>query len=106
MVAGRDQVARPPVEWNRKLGIGKARARHNRLEIAGQKSFGPAQRRNADGLKILLEEGTGGMRIPGLQSDGLATDVAQGAMDLSAIVGARHLARDAAAGLIGRERGE
>src|SRR5262249_9768824 len=80
-VAVRDQVARPAVERNRKLGAGKARARNNRLEIAGQKSLGLTQASDADGLKILLEESAGGMRIPGLQGDGLAADARQGVMD-------------------------
>ena len=106
LVAGRDQVARPPVERDRELGVGKARARNNRLEIAGQKSHGLAQTRDADGLKILLEESAGGMRILRLQGDGLAADVPQGAMDRSAIVGARYFAQGPAARLIGRERFE
>src|SRR5204862_513993 len=53
LVAGRDQVARPAVERDRKLGAGKARARNNRLEIARQKSL-----RLAQGLAQTPDQGT------------------------------------------------
>jgi hypothetical protein len=62
--------------------------------------------RDAHRLKILLEEGAGVLGILRLQSERLAADIRQGAGDLHEIVGARSFARGAAAGLIGRERGE
>jgi len=58
-----------------KFGSRKARARNNRLEIAGQKSLGLAQTPNAHGLKVLLEEGASSFRILRLQVRGLAADV-------------------------------
>ena len=78
LVAGSDQITRPAVERDREFGTGKARARNNRLEIAGQKSLGLAQTRDANGLKILLEEGASGISILRLQVYGLAADVRQG----------------------------
>ena len=63
LVAGSDQVTRPAVERDMEFGIGKARARNDRLEIAGQKSLDLAQTRDAHGLKILFEEGASGIRI-------------------------------------------
>ena len=63
LVAGSDQVTRPAVERDMEFGIGKARARNDRLEIAGQKSLGLAQTRDAHRLKILFEEGASGIGI-------------------------------------------
>jgi L-2-hydroxyglutarate oxidase LhgO len=58
-----------------KFGSRKARARDNRVEIAGQKSRGLAQTPDAHGLKVLLKEGASGFRILRLQVRGLAADV-------------------------------
>ena len=71
LVAGSDQITRPAVERDRKFGTGKARARNDRLEIAGQKSLGLAQTRDANGLKILLEEGASGIASCGCRSTAL-----------------------------------
>ena len=78
LVAGSDQVPRPAVKRDREFGTGKARARNNRLKIAGQKSLGLAQTRDANGLKILFEEGASGIGILRPQVYGLAADVRQG----------------------------
>ena len=75
LVAGSDQITRPAVERDMEFGTGKARARNNRLEIAGQKSLGLAQARDANGLKVLFEEGASGIRILRPQVHGLAADV-------------------------------
>src|SRR4030095_16229685 len=75
LVAGRDQITRPAVERDMKFRRRKARARNNRLEIAGQKSLGLAQTPDAQGLKVLLEEGRRGFRILRTEVRGLAADV-------------------------------
>ena len=88
------------------FGTGKARTRNNRLEIAGQKPLDLAQARDANGLKVPFEEGARGIRIPWPQVHGVAADVPQGSRDRGVIVGARRLARGAAALPIGCESGE
>ena len=77
LVAGRDQVRRAAVERDMEFRIGKARALNDRLEIAGQKSLGLAQPRDAHRLKILFEEGASGLQNPAAQVYGLAADVRQ-----------------------------
>src|SRR5262249_16433293 len=72
----------------------------------GQESRGFAEARDADGLKILFEEGAGGIRIVRLQADGLAADVRQRFGDRCAIVAAPHLAQGLAARLVSSESGE
>ena len=63
-MAGGDQVARPPVERHVELGIGKARARDDRLVVAGQETLGLAQAGDPHRPEIVLEEGArlGGLR--------------------------------------------
>jgi hypothetical protein len=63
LVPRSDQVPRSTVERDWEFGAGKARARNNWLKIAGQKSLGLAQARDANGLKILLEEDASGICI-------------------------------------------
>src|SRR5260221_6127733 len=63
LVADSDQISRPAVDRDMEFGTGKARARNNRLEIAGQKSLPLANARDAKGLKILFEEGWSGILI-------------------------------------------
>src|SRR5262245_56999385 len=104
-VASSDQVPRSAVEWDRKFGTRKARARNNRLEIAGQKSLGLAQTPDANELKILFEEDSSGTRIVRLQVCGLAADVRQGVGELPAIVAAPST-QGLAAGLVCRESSE
>src|SRR5262245_20918028 len=104
-VASSDQVPRPAVERDWKFGTGKARARTNRFEIAGQKSLSHAQTPDANELKILFEEEAGGTRILRLQVRGLAADVRQGVGELPAIVAAPS-AHGLAAGLVGHESSE
>src|SRR5262245_60406055 len=84
----------------------KARARDNRLEIAGQKSLGLAQTPDAQGLKVLLEEGARGFRILRPQVGGLAADVRQRGGELCALVRVLSLEHGSAACLIGSESGE
>src|SRR5262249_31615886 len=103
LVADGDQITRPAIDWDVKFGTGKARARNDRLEIAGQKSLPLAQARDANGAKILFKEGTSGIRILWPQSLGVAADVPQGSGDRSMMVGAPYLAGGSAACLIGRE---
>jgi hypothetical protein len=67
------------------FGTGKARARDDRLEIAGQEPLDLAQTRDANGLKVPFEEGARGIRILRLQLDGVAADVPQGSGDLCVI---------------------
>ena len=105
-VAGGDQITRPTVDRHREFGTGKARAGNDRLEVTGHQALALAQARDAHGLKILLEEGAGGIGILRLQSERLAADIRQGAGDLHEIVGARSFARGVAAGLVGGEGGE
>jgi hypothetical protein len=88
------------------FGTGKARARNNRLEIAGQKPRDLAQARDANGLKVPFEEDAGGIGILWPQAHGVAADVPQGGGDRGVIVAARRLARGAAALPIGCESGE
>src|SRR5262245_54650867 len=75
LVAGCDQITRPAVERDMKFRRRKARARDNRLEIASQKSLRLAQTPDAQGLKVLLEEGARGFRILRPQVRGPAADV-------------------------------
>src|SRR5262249_37428435 len=105
-VAGRDQIMRPAVDRDVEFGTGKARACDNRFEIAGHKSFPLAQARNPNGLKVLFEEGASGISIPRPQAEGIAADIPQCAIALSAVVNATYFAQGLAAGLIGREGGE
>jgi len=74
LVAGSNQITRPAVNRDMEFGTWKARARNNRLEIPGQKSFPLTQARDPNGLKILLEEGASGIRILWSQSPGVAAD--------------------------------
>jgi hypothetical protein len=105
-VAGCDQITRPAVDRDVEFGTRKARARNYRLEIAGHKSFPLAQASDANGLKILFEEGARGMGILWPQADGIAADVPQGARDLSAVARATYFAQGLAACLIGGEGGK
>src|SRR5262245_57513693 len=100
LVAGGDQVARSTVEWNREFGTGKARARNDRLEIAGQQARVLAQTRDANGPKILFEKDARGTGILRLQVCGLAANVRQRACELPAIV-AGPFTQGAATGLVG-----
>src|SRR5262245_45824782 len=79
LVAVGDQTAWPTVERDGEFGAGKARACDDRLEIAGQKSLDLAQPRDANRLKILLEEGARGISILRLQVCGLVADIGEGA---------------------------
>jgi hypothetical protein len=88
------------------FGTGLARALNDRLEIAGQQSSGLPETRDAHRLKIPLEEGSSGLRIPQPQAIGFAADVPQGAVDVSAVLGAPHPSHRLAAALIGCEGGE
>src|SRR5262249_19872778 len=106
LVAGRDQITRPAGERDMKFRGWKARARTNRLEKAGQKSLGLAQTSDAQGLKVLLEEGARGFRILRPQVGGLAADVRQRGGELCALVRVPCLEHGPAAGLIGCESGE
>src|SRR5262245_30149828 len=106
LVAVGDEVARPPIERDGEFGAGKARARDDRLEIAGQESGGLAKPRDTDGLKILFEEDAGGIRILRPQAYRLAADVPQGFGDCCAIVGATCLAQGLTTRLVGGEGGE
>src|SRR6266567_2829900 len=69
------QISRPAVDRDIEFGTGKARARNNRLEIAGQQPRDLAQARDANGLKVPFEEGAGGIRIPWPQAHGVAANV-------------------------------
>ena len=75
LVADGDQITRPAVDRDMEFGTGKARARNNRLEIAGQQPRDLAQARDANGLKVPFEEGAGGIRIPWPQAHGVAANV-------------------------------
>ena len=88
------------------IGRGKARARDDRLEIAGQQSLGLAQAPDAHRLKVLLEEAARGLGILRLQACGLAADARQRAGKLCALIAASDLQERLAARLIGSERGE
>ncbi len=106
LVAVGNQIARPAIDRHGEFGTGKARTGNDRLVIAGHKSPALAQARDAHGLKILLEEGAGGIGILRLQGERLAADITEGSGDLGVIVAARPLAGGAAAGLVGREGSE
>src|SRR5262249_41166523 len=105
-VAGGEEITRPAVERDMEFGAGKARARYDGLEITGQQSFEFAQPRDANRLKILLEEGARGIRILRAQPYGIAADVPQRSGDLPTIFGAPCLAQRLAARLIGCESRE
>ena len=104
-VTGGDQITGTSVDRDVEFGTGKARARDNRFEIAGQQPVDLAQARDANGLKVPFEEGARGIRVLWPQIHGVAADVPQGSGDLR-MIGAPQLVRGAAARLIGRERGE
>src|SRR5262249_2442207 len=78
LVADGDQITRPAVDRDMEFGTGKARARNDRLEIAGQQPLDLAQARDANGLKVPFEEGARGIGILGPQVYGVAADVQQG----------------------------
>src|SRR5437899_1246792 len=74
-VAGGHQVAGTPVERDMELGIGKARARDDRLEIAGEKSLLLAETHDAHRPEILLEEAARRIGTPRPQGGGPSADL-------------------------------
>src|SRR5262249_9148543 len=77
LVAGSLEIARPAIERDGKFRRGKARARDDRLEIAGQQSLGLAQASDAHRLKVLLEKSASYLGILRLQDSSLAADAGQ-----------------------------
>ena len=101
LVAGGDEVGRPAVDRDVKLGAGKARAGNHRLEIAGEQSGGLAKARDPHRLEIFFEKTARRLRILRREAQGLAADGAQGAADRSLLVALPAIAQHAAARLVG-----
>src|SRR5215212_2128711 len=56
LLTGHHEIARPPVQWSVEFRIGKTRAIHNRLVVAGEETCGFAELGNAHGPEIIFKE--------------------------------------------------
>ena len=106
LVAGRHQVARPPIKRDVEFRVWKARTLDDGLIVPGQKSLRFAEPRDAHRTKIFLEEGAGSLGGCRLHGSRTPAGFPKRAVDRPFIARSLDLEKGLAARLVGGECGQ